>query len=255
MAMNHEKNTMFYWYPIVEKSGILSPKTTLIPFEGVLSYDIFDGKPNNDFDIFVKQLEQAADKIGYPLFVRTDETSNKHDWVDSCYVESKEQIRGHLLNILEMIEMSIGLGFKGVALREFLQLESTFTSHNGMPVAKEFRLFLRNGRLECIHPYWPKASIHTKEPNWEGKIDQLRILTPDDLNVILREIAKFGDKLPEYWSVDFCKTVKGEWYLTDMAIGEDSYHWSTCKHAPTVMFAMYGDPDKPKPKIELEDLI
>ena len=252
---NQDKNSMFYWYPIVQKCGILSPKTILVPFKGKLEYKIFDGKKSKAFGIFVSRLEIEADKIGYPLFMRTDETSNKHEWKASCYVESKEQIHGHLLNILEMIEMSMGLGFKGVALREFLQLETTFTSHNGMPVAKEFRLFVRNGKLECLHPYWPKASIHTKEPDWEKKIDQLRILTIDDLNAILKQLNKFGAELPEYWSVDFCKTTKGEWYLTDMAVGKDSYHWSTCEYAQKEMLASYGEPDKIKLPLSFDDFI
>lgn len=252
---DHEKNTMFYWYPIVQKCGILSPKTVLFPFKGKLEYKIFDGKKSKEFDAFVKQLEAEADKIGYPLFMRTDETSNKYEWKNSCYVESKEQIHGHLLNILEMIEMSMGLGFKGVALREFLTLESAFTSHNGMPVAKEFRLFVRDGKLECIHPYWPKASIHSKEPNWDKKIYGLRVLTADDLNAILKELSKFGSELHGYWSVDFCRTQKQEWYLTDMAVGKDSYHWATCEYAPKEMLAAYGEPDNLKPKTDFNDIL
>jgi hypothetical protein len=254
--LNHEKNTMNYWFPIVEKCGIKSPKTILIPFKGKLDYGIFDGKKSKSYSAFIKLLEQEADKIGYPLFLRTDETSNKFEWGDSCYVESKEKLYGNLLSILEMIEMSFGLGFKGVALREFLKLESSFTSHRGMPVAKEFRLFVRNGKLECLHPYWPKQSIiKPSVADWETKLIELRQLTPDDVNTILKELAKFGDSLPEYWSVDFCKTVSGEWYLTDMAIGEDSYHWATCEHAQKEMLEHYGEPDAPKKELKFEDFI
>jgi hypothetical protein len=252
---NIHKNSMFYWYPIVQKCDIPSPKTVLVPFKGKIEYKIFDGEKSKDYSAFVKLLETEADKIGYPLFMRTDETSNKFEWGSSCYIASKDKLYGNLLCILEMIEMSFGLGFKGVALREFLKLESTFTSHRGMPVAKEFRLFVRNGKLECLHPYWPKASIKTKEDKWENKLDQLRLLNPDDINTILQNIAKFGSELPEYWSIDFCKTTEGKWYLTDMAIGEDSYHWSTCSYAPKEMLEQYGEPDNLKPESDFENLL
>jgi hypothetical protein len=252
----NQKNSMFYWYPIVEKCGIQSPKTIMIPFKGKVDFGIFDGKPSKSYSAFIATLEKEAEKIGYPLFMRTDETSNKFEWSASCYVESKDKLYGNLLSILEMIEMSMGLGFRGVALREFLNLESAFTSHRGMPVAKEFRLFVRNGKLECIHPYWPKAGIiRPSVKDWGPKLDALRQLTSDDLNAILRQLAKFGDSLPEYWSVDFCKTTKGEWYLTDMAIGEDSYHWATCEYAPKAMLKQYGEPDKPQQEFNLLDTL
>lgn len=252
---NMHKNSMFYWYPIVEQCGIKSPKTVLVPFKGTLDFCIFDGKKSKSYSAFISQLEKEAEKIGYPLFMRSDEASNKFEWSNSCYVESKEKLYGNLLNILEMIEMSMGLGFRGVALREFLTLESTFTSHRGMPVAKEFRLFIRNGKLECIHPYWPKVAItRPSAEDYATKLDVLRQFTSDDLNAILKELSKFENKLPEYWSVDFCKTTKGEWYLTDMAIGEQSYHWATCQYAPKAMLQHYGEPDVPK-ELDLEEFL
>lgn len=253
---NLEKNSMFYWYPLVEKAGIKSPKTVLVPFKGKLDWCIFDGKKSKSYLAYIKLLEQEAEKIGYPLFLRTDETSNKFEWGNSCYVESKEKLYGNLLNILEFIEMAMSLGFKGVALREFLKLESSFTSHRGMPVAKEFRLFVRNGKLECLHPYWPKRSIiKPSVADWETKLTELRQLTPDDINAILDELVKFSDMLPENWSVDFCKTVSDEWYLTDMAISEHSYHWATCKYAPKEMLEHYGKPDEKEKELSFEDFL
>lgn len=250
------KNSMFYWYPIIQRCNIQSPKTILLPFKGQLDWAIFDGEKSETYSAYIKLLENEAEKIGYPLFLRTDETSNKFEWGNSCYVESKEKLYGNLLSILEMIEMSFGIGFRGVALREFLNLETSFTSHRGMPVAKEFRLFVRNGKLECLHPYWPKVSIvKPSVANWQEEIDKLRILSPDDLNAILKELAKFNDELPEWWSIDFCKTVNGEWYLTDMAIGEQSYHWATCEHAPKEMLEHYGKPDESKKELNFEDFL
>lgn len=50
-----------------------------------------------------------------------------------------------------------------------------------------------------------------------------------------------GRAVPGYWSVDFCRHKNGAWYLTDMAEGDQSYHWATCPHASPEI-ARYGNP-------------
>ena len=48
----------------------------------------------------------------------------------------------------------------GFAGREFLELDWTFRAFHGkMPVSTEVRTFLRDGAIECMHPYWPPEAI------------------------------------------------------------------------------------------------
>lgn len=241
--MNH--NSMFYWWPLIKDLPIFKPKTLMVPFEGEYSTKIFDGEDDPVFDQYVKKLKIKARKIGYPLFMRADETSNKHEWNRSCYVISEDQIASHLLNILEMIEMQFTLGFRGVALREFLDLDSRFTAFNGMPVACERRLFVRDGKLECNHPYWPPASIRRPSiKDWQQILKELQTISfPEEL-LLERLGTRVGRKVGGYWSIDFCRHRNGRWFLTDMALGDDSYHWGTCPHAPKEMLEHYGDPEK-----------
>lgn len=245
------KNSMFYWWPKVKDLGVPMPKTILIrhedAFKGKLSYDPLDGKPDPAFDEMLKGVKKAAKEIDYPVFIRSDQTSNKHDWKNSCYVESEDQLGSHVINILEMTAMTMfGLSFMGVAVREFLELVWCFRSHyGGMPVAREFRIFVRDGELECWHPYWPPRAIQDPTiENWYEVLKKLQTLNDADLEHITELAETIGKAVEGYWSIDLCQTKSGVWYMTDMALGENSYHWSTCSNAPPEMLEHFGDPDQ-----------
>lgn len=244
------KNSMFYWWSKVEALPIPKPKTVLIrhedAFRGRLSLAPLDGEPDPAFDKMIEEAKKAADEMGYPVFIRSDQYSGKHSWKDTCYVERREDVWGHVRQILEEIEMMMmGPSFFGVAVREFLELDWRFTSHYGMPVAAERRYFVRDGKVECWHPYWPPAAI--QEPsirNWRRELKKLQTSTKGEIRLLTGYAEKVGQALGGYWSIDFCRGRNLHWYLTDMALGEDSYHWATCPHAPKEMLEQYGDPEK-----------
>jgi len=251
------KNSMFYWWPKIKKLDIPQPKTFMVRFKGDFTFEVIDGNINPSWERFFAKVEAEAKKIGYPLFLRSDETSNKHEWKDSCYVESEEKLVPNFCRILEMIAMAFGLGFSGVAVREFLDLDAKFTSHwGGMPVACERRYFVRDGQVECWHPYWPPSAIRKPSiKNWLGVLRELQTPTGDELNLLNRYACLVGEALGGYWSVDFCRHKNGSWYLTDMALGEDSYHWPTCQYASERMLSQYGDPEDLSALREYEELM
>lgn len=248
------KNSMFYWWPKVKNLPIPQPRTVMIRFKGDFTLDILDGVLNPSWERFFTKLKTESKVIGYPLFMRSDETSNKHDWKNSCFVESEEKLQPNLCSILEMIAMSFGLSFTGVALREFLWLNARFTSHWGeMPVASERRYFVRDGKVECHHPYWPPSAIHKpSDKNWQVLLKELQTETPKEVAILTRYAELVGNALGGYWSVDFCQHEYGHWYLTDIALGDDSYHWATCPFADKRMLEHYGDPEKIE---EIEEFI
>ena len=238
------------------------PRTILVrhedAFKGRLSYDPIDGKPDEAFSDMLEGAKEAAREIGYPIFIRSDELSNKHDWKESCYVENEGQLYGHICNILEFTACAFGPSFYGVAVREFLELDWRFTAFwGGMPVAREFRMFVRDGALECWHPYWPPSSIERPSiENWREVLGEMQTLTEPDLAHLKDMAERVGKAVGGYWSIDLCQTRKGEWYMTDMATGDSSYHWGTCPHAPPEMLEHYGDPENvEKEKGRLEDYL
>ncbi len=239
-------NSLFKWYPHIEKV-VPTPKTTMIPGKIDSFDDMFAGS-DAGFNLMVKQVCEAANGLGYPVFLRTDHTSNKHAWRDSCYIASETDIRSHMLNLVEFTECIMTLMFGGFVVREFLELNTVFNAFSDMPVAVEFRYFIKNDKILCRHPYWVAGAMRRVNCfDWQPKLKSMSKLYPahqrvldDYAQKISRAVEPLG--VPEnFWSIDFCQTKQGKWFVTDMAIGMDSFHYQKCKHAPVEMKKIYGD--------------
>src|SRR5258706_10308772 len=82
-----ERTALSYWFPKIEAAGIPVPKTTIIHMPRQAREAIwaaFDGKEGGDPRPFFAELAAAAAAIGFPVFLRTDYTSGKHDWERCC---------------------------------------------------------------------------------------------------------------------------------------------------------------------------
>jgi hypothetical protein len=230
-ALHDLKNRLGYWYPTVMKLGIPNPETIIVPLDRWAGMAWMEGeKPLPT--AFKDQYQEACDRLGYPVFVRTDEASGKHDWRDSCYVENaRSDIWRHLQRVIEFNEMAdiMGLNYSAICVRRYVKPASLFTAWRGMPVGREYRFFARDGKLECFHPYWFEDAIakdyNSHQPplpkDWKAKLAELYLDTPPgSLAVWAEDVTK---ALGGYWSVDFLYADK-KWWLTDMALGDASYH-------------------------------
>lgn len=222
-----ELNSIAFWHPRLHRLGFPTPDTILIHnninLEPLAYNEIVEG-----MDDLVDNIDRAANKIVYPVFLRTGLLSGKHDWKDSCYLKTREDIFGHILKLVETSALATIDRFSPCdffAVREFLKTEPVFTYFSGeMPITVERRLFIRDGRVECNHPYWFAEVFEGIEPD---KIRQITELSAKDE----KELRSMGEYVSRnfdgWWSCDFLKTKDG-WYLTDMAIGEASYHIASC---------------------------
>jgi ATP-grasp domain, R2K clade family 3 len=225
-----KKTSLLYWFPRLNNLELNLPRTIIIPQDRRTILEALDGKPLPQGHC-ERLLENAA-RLGYPLFARTDLASGKHSWANTCYVPSADVLIRHVLNICEENEMAqiIGLDYCAIVLREFLQLETSFTAFAGFPVNKERRYFVRDGEVLCHHPYWPEGSIenHTNEPHWREKLVKLNAEDADEIALLSDYAVRVSKALGDCWSVDFAKAKDGKWYLIDMAQGHESFHWAGC---------------------------
>jgi len=211
---------------------------------------MLDGEPLPE-DIKAK-IMAAAEQLGYPLFVRTDKASGKHDWENSCYVASIERLWRNIYGVVEFNELAdvFGLQPEALVFRRYIPLEATFKAFYGrMPVAKERRYFVRDGKVECHHPYWIEDAIgewweRAKElvairsdklellpENWKEILAELNRETDEEIELLTAYAEEIGRALGEgYWSVDFAKGKDGVWYFIDIAEGHRSWH-PVCKFA------------------------
>lgn len=235
-----EASSLLCWFPQT-KDVLPCPKTVIVELTEDEIHSLvgmLDGVPPSAW--LVDKLDAAAREIGYPLFLRSDQGSGKHMWRDTCYVPSENALLRHIVRLVEWHEMVgvLGLPWRALVFREVLELDAPFTAFAEMPVARERRYFVRDGKVVCFHPYWPEASIrqfHGATPlpeDWKEDLARINIMDDDEIRELTRLAEVFGERNPGYWSVDFARTKDGRWVFIDAARGEVSFHWEDCPHDP-----------------------
>jgi len=228
--MTVEPVSMFYWYPKI-KDAVPTPRTVMIEADGWKLLEELEAEVWPEARRVEELIMEAIETLGgYPVFLRTDLTANKHDWIRTCYISVKSDIKSHIFALTDF-SFAVDIGLSGFAVREFLQLESKFEAFQGMPVAREYRVFAEKGNVLCIHPYWPKEAMrfYKSTPlDWQSDLEFLSAIVERERieKLALRAEAAINDGFP--WSIDVCRDIAGKWWVTDMAPACRSYHWKGC---------------------------
>jgi len=224
---------MGYWWPLIKSVNVPKPVTKIIPLvkEAVMAFIYpYEANPKEKEALrkILAVVRSEAKKFGFPLFIRTDLVSGKHDWENSCFVASENNLTRCIRGLAEANSLAEVIP-EAIILREYIPLESAFTAFFGnMPVSKERRYFVANGRVQCHHPYWPEDSIRFlpgNEPNgWQEKLADLNRETEEEIALLSDYANRLASILIDYWSLDFAKGENGVWYFIDAARGELSWH-------------------------------
>lgn len=240
-------SSMDYWFPLTKDLPIPQPRTIPVLSMGTDKWCNFLDDPTTLSIAFNKVLP-SANKLGYPLFIRTDQSSAKHSYINTCYVENEYQLGQNLYRLIEE-NIMCDLNVQTLYFRQFIELNSAFTAFNKMPIAPERRYFVKDGKVLCFHPYWPKDAI--KDPDhedWEKRLR--RINTQEALETMTLE--KFATiislAVPGTWSVDFAQAKDSTWYFIDMADARLSWHPTDC---PNYKKLSIEDPSPP-PKCNIK---
>lgn len=212
------------WFPVVRDLGITVPKTRIVPYSHA----------NTTGELLVALLEEAVKELGgFPVFIRTDQSSGKHDWVDCCVARNPDDLLEKVKNTVADSENKM-LAVRSIVLRHYYPpAPDHFTAFFGMPVRRERRYFVRDGVVECHHAYWPEDSIvsyRSELPaDYKERLAVLNRSTSSELAKLVPIARNVSKHLPGYWSVDFMfDHLMNEWVLIDMARGEISYHDPHC---------------------------
>ena len=235
-------STMMYWYPRIRDQ--ITPRSVFVAVPWANGDWMEEGVPR----AFVEEVQHAARAFEYPVFLRTDHASGKHNWKNSCFVPDAKDLGKHIYEVLEANESAFPLGmpYHWLVVREYIPMETIFTAfHGDMPINHEHRYFLRDHKLQCQHPYWPKGAFARDEerglgnlPNgWRRKLDMISKCLHSGNEAVIERIGRWFDG---WWSVDFSHGADGAWYLIDMARGEVSFHMPSCPYAPEEMREQYG---------------
>ena len=235
------KNCLSYWFPILKKTGVKIPKTVFWDMDKAdpnfvrgMKRLFWMEEPNKEeveaFNLFRRLLEKAGDMIGYPIFLRSGQLSNKHDWKDSCFVEKKESLMSHVQAIAEfsiMVDMKGGLPINVWVVREIIASTPGFYFFNNMPITTEMRFFFNDGKVICYHPYWPQKAFKNCK-DIKSKLDKLYSTVGSEIEGLIDATEGVAQSFRGYWSLDWLRAKSGEWFAIDMAIGESSYHYPGC---------------------------
>lgn len=247
-----DRNCLSYWFPKLRDAGVPVPRTEIVRTAADLS-PVVDGQLPDGWGGFLAELTVAIARLTDnasptpPVFLRTGQGSGKHDWKHTCGLDlSKDTLPNH---VAALVRWSHEVDFLGLptnvwVVRELLPVEpvATLPRYGGMPLVREYRTFVRGGRVVCIHPYWPVGAIRDGLGDVPGT-------TPDDRQIAAlfafnrlyptgpeqaaaelaeRVAAAFADG--GAWSVDLLATKRG-WFVTDMAEAARSFHWDGCPEA------------------------
>jgi hypothetical protein len=216
----YTQNSMLYWYERIKHLDIPMPRTEIALVEDFRTWIgmLDDGMKDSQYE----QIKKAANKIGYPVFVRTDLCSGKHDFNRTCYVENPEDLGNHVMALIEDSAMK-DLPMCAIVVREYLDLVYSFKAFDGLPIAKERRYFAEDGEVYLSHPYWPHDAIrYPDSDDWCHQLNELNV-EYGEVGLLAQYAEDVTRELGGSWSVDFAKCTDGHWYLIDMARAMDSW--------------------------------
>ena len=223
-----ELSCLSYWYPKI-RDIVPTPATEILQTDVELIH-LLDGKTPDGFRDFLSKLRSAADRFGYPCFLRTGQGSGKHNWKHCCHVTDGELLDRHIAGLVEwscMVDM-MGLSYDVWVVREMLATTPLFhcTAYGDMPVVKEFRAFVDGAKVLYVNPYWPEDALEQGHPDridWRSCLPQL-VGNQLDLAIVENLSSRAGAAVGGKWSVDVL-FARDQCYVTDMAEAERSWGW------------------------------
>lgn len=231
------RNSALIWYPKT-KDIYPTPKTILVPYEHSRCVSLMEKEQDEDasnvthWNATVSAVGDAAQEIGYPVFIRTDLASAKHSGPPAYKANSAADIVAVFAATVEDSEMKLWTARppQAIMVREFLHLHHMFTAFRGLPIAREWRFFADSRHVICAHPYWPAGALegHVATKRWREQLKQISELPGNYSELCAKAMEAAAACGDDAWSVDFALDRDGKWWLIDMARMEDSWHWPGC---------------------------
>lgn len=230
----NNRNRLSWWFPKIP-SDIFVPETEIITCDGADLLGVLDNQPSAAFGPLCRQIIEAGNRLGWPLFLRTDYLSGKHGWKDTCCVPGPGRVAKHVSRLIGESLMADPMGFPVDTwiARKFIPTERAFTAfHGDMPIVKERRYFVEDDKVVCHHPYWPPEAfehVPVLSGDWVDELESINRESAHEIQLLSRRSSCVGKKIGGSWSIDWLWSEPHcRWYLTDMAEAYMSYHWPEC---------------------------
>jgi hypothetical protein len=151
-------------------------------------------------DEIMRQLQVFGDN---PVVIKDFVKSQKHYWSEAFFIPSaakKESVERVVNRFIELQGEDIN---EGLVFREFIEFEPLTThSKSGMPLTKEYRVFVLDGTSFCMSEYWEEGEYEGLQP----KLDEFREI-----------MLKVKSRL---FTMDIAKKKNGEWMIVELGDGQ-----------------------------------
>lgn len=158
-------------------------------------------------DVSLDEVMTALRLFGAKAVIVKDYVkSRKHEWLEACYIPSaaeRETVERVVRRFLQLQgeDLNVGLVF-----REFVEFEPLTThSRSGMPLTREYRLFVLDGRIMLTVPYWEEGDYDCPDA------DQLPL---DHLGDLARQVQS------RFFTMDVARRVDGTWNIVELGDGQ-----------------------------------
>lgn len=230
------KTRLSWWFPRLPE-GIPTPATKIISYDGPNLICLLDKKRPTEFFDLRDEIKEVGDELKWPFFLRTDYLSGKHSWKNTCYISDPSCVGAHVVALTTESAMADMLGFptdRWIA-RKLIPTTPAFHAFRGeMPIVKERRYFVQDSKVVCHHPYWPcdaflLGSVGCEGNNCDDLIDEMNEESDSEIRELSKMSSIVGATLGGAWSIDWLwsEPLK-QWFLIDMALADESYHWEGC---------------------------
>lgn len=159
--------------------------------------------PNVSIDEVMATLHMFGDK---PVIVKDFVKSRKHEWNDACYIpcaSNKQEVERVVTRFLHLQAEDLN---EGLVFREFIEFEPlALHSKSGMPLIKEFRLFVLDSQIIFSAPYWEDGNYGN---------DQEAFLPLDTFHSIVQKIQS------RFFTMDIARKRDGTWNIVELGDGQ-----------------------------------
>jgi hypothetical protein len=225
-------NSALHWLNAAEvateHSDVKTLETKVVEFGFMDALPLLEGENPKNFPH--GELDTAACDLGWPVFIRTDLSSAKHDGASAVRAADADDVLPIASGLVSDAAKKM-MRPAAFLVREWIDIDHSFTAFGGLPIGTEIRVFAGPDDVLCSHYYWPEDAIKQPDlPEWKEIGDEhAETSPPPEVRVAATSAATKANRHEalddlEVWSVDFARAENGDWYLIDMALAAESWH-------------------------------
>ena len=134
-----------------------------------------------------------------PVIVKDFVKSQKHYWAEACYIPSAADRSGVERVVRRFLELQGDYFNQGLVFREFVDFQPLAAhSKSGMPLSKEFRVFVLDGEPLYVVDYWEEGDYAGAEP----------VLEP--FRAVMRQVQS------RFYTMDIAQRADGGWMIVEL---------------------------------------